>query len=241
MANRGTLKRKRKSIEKVERPVRVRRYKMYFLIVCEDEKTEPTYFDSFRNQFPNKTLYLKCVGTGRDQLGVVEQAIESKSILEQESGKPIDFVWVVFDKDNADENEAKKSRFNQALQLASENNIKVAFSNEVFELWLLLHLEEVSSEKAMPRAEIYDRLEKAIQKMEQQEYGDAEFEPFVYEHGKAEILQKVEQYGHENIAIERAKKLRKHFVKANLIESNPSTTVDQLVVELRDWISYYNY
>lgn len=43
MANRGSLKKFAKE-EAKERPIRVHRYKYLFLIVCEDQKTEPAYF-----------------------------------------------------------------------------------------------------------------------------------------------------------------------------------------------------
>ncbi|HMZ32282.1 MAG TPA: RloB family protein, partial [Methanoregulaceae archaeon] len=53
--------------------------------------------------------------------------------------KEVDIVWVVFDKDSSDENETKIKRFEDAFTIAEKENFKVAYSNEVFELWLLLH------------------------------------------------------------------------------------------------------
>lgn len=241
MARRGKIKGQRHNIETIERPERLRKYNMYFLIVCEDEQTEPAYFRKFQDQFPERTLYLECVGTGRDQLGVVEAAIVAKENLERETRKTIDFIWVVFDKDDAEKNESKLKRFNAAFDLALKNNFHIGFSNEVFELWLLLHLEDVNGEVKMPRNDIYAGLEQSIQNAEQEMYLGKTFSPFVYDHGKTEVLNKIEEFGDEKSAIERAKKLRAKFEKTPPIESNPSTTIDLLVGELRDWIKYYNY
>ena len=47
MAKKGNIK-KFATKETAERPVRFRRYKYLFLIVCEDEKTEPNYFEKYK-------------------------------------------------------------------------------------------------------------------------------------------------------------------------------------------------
>ena len=65
MAKKGKLKEfQEKELE--ERPIRFKRYHYLFLIVCEDENTEPTYFEHFKNQIPEETIFLKPVGTGRE-------------------------------------------------------------------------------------------------------------------------------------------------------------------------------
>lgn len=84
--------------EPEERPKRFRKYKYLFLIVCEDENTECKYFEQFKVQIPEETIYLKTVGTGRDPKGVVERAIVETENLVASTGKEVDVVWVVFDK-----------------------------------------------------------------------------------------------------------------------------------------------
>lgn len=73
MARRGKLK-KQKTKEETLRPVRFRRYDHFFLIVCEDEKTEPYYFDTFAHEFPQETVFIRTIGTGKKPKGIVEQA-----------------------------------------------------------------------------------------------------------------------------------------------------------------------
>ncbi len=110
--------------------IRFKRYEYLFLIVCEDQKTEPYYFEQFVSLFPPKTMLLKPIGTGLDPKGVVERTIEIKEEIEMEAGREVDFVWVVFDKDDADENETKINRFKDAFRIARKNKFKIAYSNE---------------------------------------------------------------------------------------------------------------
>lgn len=234
MARRGKIKRKLGKREQIKRPVRVRRYQYLFLIVCEDEKTEPAYFEQFKQQIPEKTIYLKSVGTGRDAKGVVTEAIKEKEKLEQEAKKEVDVVWVVFDKDDADENETKIKKFEEAFEIAAKQQFKIAYSNEVFEVWLLLHLVELDAQQAIPRKEIYTMLEEHIQTHQGHE-------DFVYLHGKTDILEKIKLLGNERKAIARASYLLKQHTDKQPIEANPSTLVHLLVEELREWIVYYSF
>jgi hypothetical protein len=181
-----------------ERPIRSRIYKQFFLIVCEDEATEPAYFKQFQilfDKLSKETLFLKSVGTGRDPKGVIEQAILERAKLKLESYKEVDFVWVVFDKDDADENQTKMNRFEQAFSLAKKEKMEVAYSNEVFELWLLLHLANVPMNHPIPRKEIYDLLESAV-KSSNTKYGN-----FKYEHGNPNIIDIIAQMGQESHAV----------------------------------------
>ncbi|MFM6402516.1 MAG: RloB family protein, partial [Planktothrix sp.] len=122
MARKGKLG-KRATKETIERPKRLKPYEYFFLIVCEDGKTEPEYFKQFVDLFPDETLYVRPVGTGLSPLGVVERAISEKAKLEAESKREFgrdDAVWVVFDKDDADLNDTKKQSFERAFEIARE-------------------------------------------------------------------------------------------------------------------------
>ena len=155
MARRGKLDEKQ-ARDVVERPARSRKYTYHILIACEDENTEPYYFEKYRKMFediwPKQTLYLRPVGTGRNSLGVVKRAIEEREILAREANKAtIDLTWAVFDKDDLDKTEGNRRNFIEAFELGKAENVNIAYSNECFELWLLLHLEDVNKENAIPR------------------------------------------------------------------------------------------
>jgi hypothetical protein len=216
-----------------QRPVRFRRYKYLFLIVCEDQNTEPAYFRQFKSQIPKDTLYLREIGTGLDPKGVIDFAIIEKNKLSVESRKDVDAVWAVFDKDDADKNDTTIKRFNDAFDNAKSNNIQIAYSNEVFELWLLLHLTDVDMKVALPRQNIYGLLEEHIIK-------NTAYSTWKYQHGNADILKIIQEVGNQNNAINRAKILFTFHEGKAPIEANPSTKMHILVNELLDWIAYYS-
>lgn len=231
MAKRGIVG-KKSTKNRDQRPSRWRRYPHLFLIVCEDEKTEPYYFENFIKHFPDETVFLRAIGTGRSSLGVVEQSHIEKEKLATESRKNVDEVWVVFDKDDAEKSQANADRFKKAFKKAQELNHRVAYSNEVFELWLLLHFSAVDAAKSIPRNEIYDLLNHGAKKFSKN---------FEYQHGNTEIVDLVLQHGNENKAIERAEAILDKQFGIQPIDANPSTTVHILVKRLRDLIEYYSY
>ncbi len=233
MARRGTLN-KAELKEREKRPIRWRKYPHLFLIVCEDGNTEPYYFRTFEKHIPEETIFLRAVGTGRSSKGVVEQAIVEKEKLAEEANKSVDEVWVVFDKDDAEKAPANTLRFTDAFKIAQEEKMKVAYSNEVFELWLLLHFSGVGSANTIPRANIYSSLETVIKSFETHKL-------FVYEHGKTEVVDALIELGSEAKAIERAERLLAEQKGKQPIDANPSTTVHILVKRLRELIDWYSY
>jgi hypothetical protein len=236
MAKRGKLKKAKTKDEDI-RPFRPRRYEMFMLIVCEDKSTEPYYFRQFKQLFPEETVYLREIGTGKKPKGIVEQAIIEREILSAEARKEIDEVWVVFDKDDEGNNPTTLASFNTAWELAEKENIKIAFSNEVFELWLLLHFVHVSSANPIPRADIYSSLGKAITSFESHK-------SFIYDHKKTDpkgVIGAVSVLGNEENAIARAEKLLAEQKNKQPIEANPSTRVHILVKRLRDLIEWHSY
>lgn len=234
MAKRGSLKKFAKK-EAKERPIRFRRYKYLFLIVCEDQKTEPEYFEEYVSKIQEDTIYLKPIGTGRDPKGVVQRAIIEKNILEKEAKREVDEVWVVFDKDDAGENTTKIQRFKDAFHIAEKENFQVAYSNEVFELWLLLHFINVDKETPLPRAEIYQRLREQFQKAPT--YADYEYDHRVIDPRTLEIVFK---FGNRDSAIKRAQFLLEYHKDCEPIDANPITRVHILVQVLLDWIKYFS-
>ena len=139
MARRGKIEKIVEPIEEAVRPVRSKKYVYFVLIVCEDQNTEPAYFKQFENLFegllPEETVYVKRVGTGRNSLGVVKEAIaERDRIYEDNNHRSIDEAWVVFDKDDLDITPGNRRNFESAFELAAKEKIQVAYSNECFEL-----------------------------------------------------------------------------------------------------------
>ncbi len=106
-----------------------------FLILCEGESTEPHYFNAFR--LTSATVRALPVTSG-DAMTVVRAAVKRRA-AETQNGKAYDHYWVVFDKDATPD-----AAFNAAIDLANTNGFRVAYSNQAFELWFLLHFHYVS-------------------------------------------------------------------------------------------------
>jgi len=121
------LKVKRRAEPNLNRPVAELIEKPSILIVCEGENTEPSYF----NQFRLSSATVKSIGEGYNTISLVSRAIQLAS------ERQYDQIWCVFDKDDFAEND-----FNNAIQIAEAQNFKVAYSNQSFEYWLILHFDD---------------------------------------------------------------------------------------------------
>lgn len=91
--------------------------------------TEPDYFNAFRLT----SATVKAIGQGMGTLALVQKAINIKE-QERQRGRTYNQNWVVFDKDDFPEND-----FNSAILSARQNGFEVAYSNQAFEFWFLLH------------------------------------------------------------------------------------------------------
>jgi hypothetical protein len=183
-----------------------------FLIVCEGEKTEPNYFESFPVSTRPK---VRIVGAGCETIAVVNKAIEL--MTERPKTKPFDRVWCVFDRDPSRVNNTAQ-RFNEALRLAAQENIEVAYSNECFELWYLLHFNFYDT--AVPRSDYYKKLTKLLG----------------YDYAKNSDDMYVKLEDKQNQAIKRAQKLLASYEPHYPESDNPVTTVHLLVEELNKYI-----
>lgn len=132
------MKRGMPAVPDLRRPVERMSPKVEIVIVCEGKATEPDYFRKCVSYYGAGLVSLRVLGKTGVPLTVVRAAIAERSRLIEQARKkngasPIPFsVWAVFDRD---EHEVQ-----EALQLAEEHKIGVAFSNPCFELWPLLHL-----------------------------------------------------------------------------------------------------
>ncbi len=138
-------KRKPKSRSYSPRKVGTRELRKSFLIVCEGTKTEPNYFKSFR--LPKDVIDIK--GLGLDPSKLVENA---KKFNQKER---YDQVWCVFDRDSWTKND-----FKNAIQNAEAEGFGVAYSNEAFELWYILHFEFLNT--AIPRNQYLNKLDSLL-------------------------------------------------------------------------------
>lgn len=99
------------------------------LIVCEGQ-TEELYFKAF----PVLTAKVEAISLGQDKLKLVE----STEAIVKNSEVEYDEIWCVFDMD-VNGKEKEFTDFDNAIHKAHILSYKVAYSNDVFELWFYLH------------------------------------------------------------------------------------------------------
>lgn len=130
------------SLERLVRRGPTRSQLPTILIVCDGQNTEPSYF----NQFRLASARVIAVGEGNNTTSTVQQAIQ---LSRQQA---YDQVWCVFDRDSFPAN-----NFNSAITRAEAHGLHVAYSNQAFEYWLLLHFENHDGHP-MPRTDYMARL-----------------------------------------------------------------------------------
>jgi hypothetical protein len=216
----------------------------YILIVCEGQNTETTYFEELKSFFKITNATIKVIAgnlktpdikaRGTDPLKILEKAKEMRD-LAKKNKNPYTQVWCVFDHDPKVGDQSRTINFDIAIEKAEKEGIKVAYSNQAFEFWLLLHFENCS-ENSLHRDLYYEKINSYLQSFKLNYDKDSKFvtkEIF-------EVLQsydKREDKTRQKLAIDRAKRILKVWeninpVRLNLAQEESSTTVFQLVEEL---------
>lgn len=191
-----------------------------FRIFCEGENTEPEYFKSFP---VNTETKVDAMGLARSKSALVKKTIDLLTKDQMLLGMT-DFdqdrqLWVVFDYDT--KGDAKEEQdFNEAVSLAQRNGIRVAYSNDSFELWFLLHYQYQTA--ALTRHEYYKFLSDNLGCNYEKEGKAKEFSSSLYY-----IL-----LGTQTTAIQNARRLYAEKSQEVYSKQNPCTTVHLLVEEL---------
>ena len=191
-----------------------------YLIVCEGKKTEPNYFNGLKKKinekYGNKVDVLipniDIKGTGMNTTSLVKYTQKTVNHANKVYGQ----VWVVFDKDDYND-----EQFNSAIDNCNYN---VAWSNPNFELWILSHLKRVT--KYMSKDDILKELEKEFQKNGLGEY----------KKNDDKIFEKVTSDGKLHIAIDNCKSMEKINENGQASQKNPMTKVYKIVDGLKEYL-----
>ena len=176
-------------------------------VIFVDGKTEAIYLGNFKSR--GSSICFDIRYNEKSTSSLLQYACDPQR---KKECKGYDKVWVVCDRDKDQNNSDDK--FNQSYVRAENNGIEVAYSNDAFELWFLLHFEDVYS--SMPRSDISEKLKKHIPGYDKAQN--------IYED-----LTKENRY---NEAVKRAKKLMESVDSKNPAGANPSTKVYLLTEEL---------
>ena len=114
------------------------------VIASEGKDTERIYFKALAKEYTNPRVHVHILERGEDERNnsspehVLKQLNNYKNQYEMEAD---DELWLVVDKDRW--TDAMLSRV--ATECTQEVSMHMALSNPCFELWLLLHLEDIAS------------------------------------------------------------------------------------------------
>ena len=224
LAQRQADKARRKSTPELSREKAKREERQRILIYCEGANTEPSYFNEFRLA----TADVRCFGEGRNTKSLVERALFLKDESEKK-GNPYDQVWCVFDRDPQSANKGGHSAkdFNEAIQLAEQHDLHVAYSNQAFEYWLILHFNDHQG-GSLPRSD-YNRLLNEYLKPHNCSYDGREKKVTKAFFDILEAIDPAYNKSRRALASERAEKIMDRLPDANFATAESSTTVFKLV------------
>lgn len=200
--------------------------RQYILVASEDGKSSIYYFNELNTQLYKHSATLRIVpkGCGRNTQSLVNYVKKHKNEWLEAVRKDFlidDFneTWVLFDLDGF-----ASHKFDNAITSAQSQGFQVAWSNECFELWYLLHFKDSSTPIA--RKDIYKELA-GLLKLK------CDYTDLKGEKGK-DVHVKMARNENVGKAIKRAKKLHADPIRSDLPPHarNPCTLVFQLVEKL---------
>jgi hypothetical protein len=194
-----------------------------FIIAYEDKTSAPTYFEMIiKNLEKNKKIAPSLVVAKHSHThptGVLKD-------LKQSRYNDYDYKWIVIDRDKEIEGGGhSKDDFNNAIQQAKKLKVDVAYSNDCFELWYLLHFNYVNT--AQSRTDLVDKL---INKLKQSSNNFTDLTQKNIKRGAH--IQKIFNFliDKQQTAINNAKTLLESYGEDhNPEQDNPSTTIFKLV------------
>lgn len=191
----------------------IREEKETIYIFCKGEKTEPLYLKGLINELHSPNIEIKVKGTGYNTQSLIDYADQNS----QEKSEDDD-VWIVLDKDDF-------PNFEKSIKNAQSKGFNIAYSNECFELWYLLHFSKFNTPcgRKMYYTKLLPELKKLDSKIRIESYRNK---------GKAikNIYELLKPF--QETAIENSKWLEIQNKHINPISQKPSTTVHHLVETL---------
>lgn len=119
----------------MRRTQKQRQVRNTILIITNGKETEQNYFNSIKACFDSIfTINVEFKNKQCDELVQYACSLEATAYNQ---------IWCLFDIDDAQ----KEGHLSSAIEKAKRGNIKIAFSNEAFEVWLLYHFTKSVSPK----------------------------------------------------------------------------------------------
>jgi hypothetical protein len=220
-----SLKAKRRSEPILERSEAKILERPTILIVCEGENTEPSYF----RQFKLSSATIKPIGEGYNTKSLVKRAFQLSK------DKSYEQVWCVFDADPKPDNPKHAKNFNDAIRLAEQRGFGLAYSNQAFEYWIILHLDDHQG-GGMNRNDYNHKINQLLKPFGLTYNGESNK---IITEEIFEVLDGIDKKTNKErklLAISRAKRNYDRFDHTNIANEESSTSVFKLVEELLKYI-----
>ena len=227
-----------------------------FYIFCEGKKTEPLYFELFKDLIEMQVVYkgaITVVPCGANTMTVLNMAKKYVKKNDISSGE----IWCVYDKDSF-----TKEKFNQVALSIKDLNKKMkgemqyyaGWSNECIEFWFLLYFDycdvnngrkacvkklnkiyrDFGNEKSKDNSK--EASKKGIRKRTANKKQTKSVTCTKYEKNNKQVFTVLREKGNEIQAIQYAKKLMKGTGGKQPSDIAPGTRVHELVEKLRMYL-----
>lgn len=215
------------------------------IIACEDSVSSPAYFKMIIEQL------IKAKKITQDSIVIVphDGATHPTGVLANlksyknqygKTYKEFDHKWIVIDRDvekvNAGGHTAQdfNNAFSNARNRRKDLNINVAYANDAFELWYLLHFEYRTT--AIIRDEIVQQVIKKLKEIEPHKFASLNRDN-IKQANYAKLIFETLQNS-QSIAIDNATRLLNSYGENHNPENdNPSTTIHRVVILLNGMAS----
>ncbi|WP_031491046.1 RloB family protein [Succinivibrio dextrinosolvens] len=198
-----------------------------YYIFCEGEKTEPLYFEGFKQLIEDNPIYKNMVlieiePCGAETMRVLSQA--EKYVRDNRISKGQ--IWCVYDKDNFPAQDFNKvvHRTEALNKQGAPVTYHAAWSNECIELWFLLHFADYTSNNS--RAVYIEFLNKKFM-----ELGSGK-----YQKNNTQTFNILMEYGNPKLAARYARRIINENEGQNPADIAPGTKVYELVEELAKYL-----
>lgn len=222
---------KEKSKDDFKRKKQIKEQVKSVLIACEDKISSPNYFKMIiKKLIEDKKITQDSLVIAKHEhvnpKGVLKDLLNHKK--DDKTYKDFEHRWIVIDRDIARVNGGghPKDDFLTALSEAKSKKVEVAYSNDCFEIWYLLHF--VYRDTAISRDDV---IKEVIKKLKDKNF--ATFSKLNKENIKTKEMTELifnELLELQKTAIKNAKKLLENYADLHNPElDNPSTRVFELV------------
>ena len=186
------------------------------ILIFTEGKTERDYLRCFKSRLQTG-IKIQAKHVSENKLALVKKVIK---LTKREDLSKEDRTWVVLDRDEVAGDIRDREVFIEACNLAGENDIEIAYSNDAFELWPLLHFQEVQA--GMSRKKLLDALNGHCDNR--------------YQKKGRRIFDILRKTGGLPKAHQRAEQLIKMHERNGTApaDANPSTTLHRLIDVLKD-------